>query len=113
MNGYEFEEHVAELLRRDGCTDVVVRGGHGDRGVDITGWTAGSRPLVVQCKRFAPHNCVTSPDIQTFLGAAKVLHKVDVALYVATCPFTRGALNTSADGGITAGCWRPGARARH
>ncbi|MGW3622720.1 restriction endonuclease [Streptomyces sp. NPDC000880] len=101
MNGYEFEEHIAELLRRDGCTDVVVRGGHGDRGVDITGRTADGRPLVVQCKRFAPHNSVTSPDIQKFLGAAKVLHKADVALYVAICPFTRDALNVSAEGGIT------------
>ncbi|MFF3455545.1 restriction endonuclease [Streptomyces sp. NPDC002730] len=102
MNGYEFEDHVADLLRRDGCTDVVVRGGHGDRGVDITGRTPDGRPLVVQCKRFAPHSSVTSPDIQKFLGAAKVLHKADVALYVATCPFTRDALNISAEGGITA-----------
>ncbi|WP_327324818.1 restriction endonuclease [Streptomyces sp. NBC_01210] len=102
MNGNEFEDHVADLLRRDGCTDVVVRGGHGDRGVDITGRTPDGRPLVVQCKRFAPHNSVTSPDIQKFLGAAKVLHKADVALYVATCPFTRDALNISAEGGITA-----------
>ncbi|WP_406270729.1 restriction endonuclease [Streptomyces sp. NBC_00191] len=102
MNGYEFEEHIAALLRRDGCTDVVVRGGGGDRGVDITGRTPDGRPLVVQCKRFAPHNSVTSPDIQKFLGAAKVLHKADVALYVATCPFTREALNISAEGGITA-----------
>lgn len=102
MNGSEFEEHIAGLLRRDGCTDVVVRGGHGDRGVDITGRTPDGRPVVVQCKRFAPHNSVTSPDVQKFLGAAKVLHKADVALYVATCPFTRDALNISAEGGVTA-----------
>ncbi|MDQ1027776.1 restriction system protein [Streptomyces umbrinus] len=102
MNGAEFEEHVAELLRRDGCTAVVVRGGHGDRGVDITGRTAAGRHLVVQCKRFAPYVSVTSPDVQKFLGAAKVLHNAEVALYVATCPFTRDALNIAADGGITA-----------
>jgi len=102
MNGPEFEEHVAELLRRDGCTAVVVRGGRGDRGVDITGRTADGRHLVVQCKRFAPYVSVTSPDIQKFLGAAKVLHNADVALFVATCPFTRDALNVGAEGGITA-----------
>ncbi|MEV0221956.1 restriction endonuclease [Streptomyces sp. NPDC050704] len=102
MNGAEFEERVAELLRRDGCTAVVVRGGHGDRGVDITGRTPDGRHLVVQCKRFAPYVSVTSPDIQKFLGAAKVLHKADVALYVATCPFTRDAQNVATDGGITA-----------
>ncbi|MBA4862884.1 restriction endonuclease [Streptomyces sp. PSKA54] len=101
MNGPEFEEHVADLLRRDGCTDVIVRGGHGDRGVDITGRTADGRHLVAQCKRFAPYNSVTSPDIQKFIGAAKVLHKAEVALYVATCPFTRDALNIAAECGIT------------
>ncbi|WP_455358463.1 restriction endonuclease [Streptomyces sp. SYSU K21746] len=102
MNGQEFEEHVAGLLRRDRCTDVIVRGGHGDRGVDITGRTADNRRLVVQCKRFSPFNSVTSPDVQKFLGAAKVLHKADVALYVATCPFTREAMHIAAEGGVTA-----------
>ncbi|MFF3407086.1 restriction endonuclease [Streptomyces sp. NPDC002742] len=102
MNGREFEEYVAELLRRDGCSAVVVRGGSGDRGVDITGRTADGRTLVVQCKRFAPYLSVTSPDVQKFIGAAKVLHTSEVALFVATCPFTRDALNIAVDGGITA-----------
>ena len=102
MNGREFEEHVAELLRRDGCTDVVVRGGPRDRGVDITGRTADGRSIGVQCKRFAPHLAITSPDVQKFIGAAKVLHVSEVALYVATCPFTRDALNIATEGGVTA-----------
>ncbi|MGV5030976.1 restriction endonuclease [Streptomyces sp. NRAIS4] len=102
MNGREFEEHVAELLRRDGCTNVVVHGGSHDRGIDITALTADGRRLVAQCKRFAPHLSITSPEIQKFVGAAKVLHASDVALYVATCPFTRDALNIATQGGITA-----------
>ncbi|MEU0436333.1 restriction endonuclease [Streptomyces sp. NPDC006290] len=102
MNGREFEEYVAELLRRDGCSAVVVRGRNGDRGVDITGCTADGRTLAVQCKRFAPYLSVTSPDVQKFVGAAKVLHSSEVALFVATCPFTRDALNIATDGGITA-----------
>ncbi|MFI8888934.1 restriction endonuclease [Streptomyces paradoxus] len=102
MNGREFEEHVAELLRRDGCTNVVVQGGGRDRGIDITALTADGRRIVVQCKRFAPHLSITSPEIQKFLGAAKVLHDSEVALFVATCPFTRDALNIAAESGITA-----------
>ncbi|MFD5110869.1 restriction endonuclease [Streptomyces sp. NPDC058391] len=102
MSGFEFEDHVATLLRRDGCTDVVVRGGHGDRGVDITGRTADGRSLVVQCKRLSPFQSITSPDVQKFLGSAKVLHKAEVALYVATCSFTREALLIAAEGGVTA-----------
>ncbi|MGC9498026.1 restriction endonuclease [Streptomyces sp. WG7] len=101
MNGREFEEHVATLLRRDGCTEVIVRGGSRDRGIDITALTADGRTLVVQCKRFAPHLSITSPEIQKFVGA-KVLHSCEVALFVATCPFTRDAQNIAAESGITA-----------
>ncbi|GAA2652846.1 restriction endonuclease [Streptomyces vastus] len=101
MSGREFEEHVAQLLRRDGCTAVVVRGGHGDRGVDITGRTPDGRHIAVQCKRFTPYVTVTSSHVQKFIGAAKVLYNADVALYVATCTFTRDAMNVAADGGIT------------
>ncbi|GAA3886640.1 hypothetical protein GCM10023084_44150 [Streptomyces lacrimifluminis] len=102
MNGRTFEHHVAKLLRRDGCTNVVVQGGHGDRGVDIIALTADGRRLVVQCKRFAPYLNITSPDVQKFVGSAKVLHSAEVALYVATCPFTPEALNIASAAGITA-----------
>ncbi|MDQ1069271.1 restriction endonuclease [Streptomyces canus] len=101
MNGRTFEHHIAKLLRRDGCTNVVVQGGHGDRGVDIIGLTPDGRRLVVQCKRFAPYLNITSPDMQRFVGAAKVLHGGEVALFVATCPFTSEALNIAAETGIT------------
>ncbi|MFF4113848.1 restriction endonuclease [Streptomyces sp. NPDC001714] len=102
MNGRTFERHIAKLLIRDGCTNVVVQGGHGDRGVDIIGLTADGRRLVVQCKRFAPYLNITSPEVQKFIGAAKVLYSADVALYVATCPFTPEALDIAAEAGITA-----------
>lgn len=102
MNGRTFEHHIAKLLRRDGCTNVVVQGGHGDRGVDIIALTADGRRLVVQCKRFAPYLSITSPELQKFVGAAKVLYAAEVALFVATCPFTPEALSIATDGGITA-----------
>ncbi|WP_406217908.1 restriction endonuclease [Streptomyces canus] len=101
MNGRTFEHHIAKLLRRDGCTNVTVQGGHGDRGIDVSGLTAGGRRLVVQCKRFAPYLNITSPDVQKFVGAAKVLHTAEVALFVATCPFTSEALSIAAETGIT------------
>ncbi|MEU1401616.1 restriction endonuclease [Streptomyces sp. NPDC005728] len=101
MNGRTFEQHVGKLLRRDGCTNVVVQGGHGDRGVDIIGLTADGRRLVVQCKRFAPYLSITSPDVQKFVGAAKVLYSAEAALFVATCPFTPEALHIAVEAGIT------------
>ncbi|MEW2246699.1 restriction endonuclease [Streptomyces sp. NPDC006975] len=102
MNGRTFEQHIAKLLRRDGCTNVVVQGGHKDRGVDIIGLTADGRRLVAQCKRFAPYLSITSAEMQKFVGAAKVLARADVALFVATCPFTAEALHIAAEAGITA-----------
>jgi restriction system protein len=102
MNWREFEHHVAGLLRRDGCTDVVVHKKHGDRGADITGLTTDGRTVVVQCKNWQPFRQVLSGEMQKFLGTAKVLHKEDVALYVATCQFTREAKDIAVQGGITA-----------
>ncbi|WP_405585670.1 restriction endonuclease [Streptomyces sp. NBC_01092] len=102
MNGHTFERHIAKLLSRDGCTNVVVQGGRGDRGVDVIALTPDGRRLVAQCKRFAPYLNITSPDVQKFIGSAKVLHSADVALYVATCPFTPEALSIAAEAGITA-----------
>ncbi|MDC0772627.1 restriction endonuclease [Streptomyces sp. HD] len=101
MNSRKFEEHIATLLNRDGCTDVVVQGGPGDRGIDVIALTADGRRLVAQCKRFAPYISITSSDVQKFVGSAKVLYSADVALFVATCPFTPDALSIATDSGIT------------
>ncbi|MFE9395512.1 restriction endonuclease [Streptomyces flavidovirens] len=102
MNWREFEQHVAGLLSRDGCTEVVVHGGRGDRGADITAYAADGRRVVVQCKNFAPYRSVWSGEMQKFLGAAKVQHQAEVALYVATCPFSQEALAIAVEYGVTA-----------
>lgn len=102
MNGQTFERHIAKLLIRDGCTNVVVQGGQGDRGIDLIGLTADGRRMVVQCKRRAPYLSIASSDIQKFIGSAKVLYSAEVALFVATCPFTPEALALAAETGITA-----------
>ncbi|WP_327368485.1 restriction endonuclease [Streptomyces sp. NBC_01217] len=101
MNWREFEHHVAALLRRDGCADVVVHGGRGDRGVDVTAVTADGRSIVVQCKSFAPYRPVWSGELQKFLGASFVQHGADVALFVATTSFTPEARAIAETHGIT------------
>lgn len=85
----EFEHHVAALCRRDGCRDVVVTGGAGDLGADVTATLPDGRRLVIQCKHYAPHRYVPSGDMQKFLGTAWLHHRADVAVFAATCPFAR------------------------
>lgn len=92
MHWRDFERYVADLCRRDGCTDVVVTGKSGDLGADVTGTLPDGRRLVVQCKHYAPHRYVPSGDMQKFVGTAWLHHQADVAVFVATCPFGKAAL---------------------
>ncbi|MFI5976201.1 restriction endonuclease [Streptomyces sp. NPDC051452] len=113
----EFEQYVADLCRRDGCTKVVVSGGSGDLGADVVGYLADGRKLVVQCKKYAPHRSVSSQDMQKFVGTARLEHGADVALFVTTCrTFTKAALGLALRQDIVAlhrdllGSWVKGAR---
>ncbi|MGI5195678.1 restriction endonuclease [Streptomyces sp. CA-288835] len=113
----EFEVYVAELCRRDGCTDVVVSGRKGDLGADVVGRMSDGRRLVVQCKHYAPHRSVPSEDMQKFVGTARLEHKAEVALFVTTCrTFTKDAMGLALRHDIVAlhrdllGAWVKGAR---
>ncbi|MBA2945351.1 restriction endonuclease [Streptomyces sp. PSKA28] len=88
MTWQAFEHHVADLLRRDGCTDVVVRKARNDRGIDISARTADGRTVAVQCKNRTGRWSVPSADMQKFAGAARAIDRVDIALFVATCNFS-------------------------
>lgn len=112
----EFERYVADLCRRDGCTEVMVSGKAGDLGADVIGLMADGRKLVIQCKHYAPHRKVPSGDMQKFVGTARLEHRADVALFVATCGFTKEAGELALRQGICAmhrdllGSWVKGAR---
>ncbi|WP_455753798.1 restriction endonuclease [Streptomyces koyangensis] len=101
LSWQEFERHVAALCRRDGCRDVVVTGGAGDLGADVTATLPDGRRLVIQCKHYAPHRYVPSGDMQKFLGTAWLHHRADVAVFAATCPFSKPALALAAEHRIT------------
>ncbi|MGW3497342.1 restriction endonuclease [Streptomyces sp. NPDC001020] len=96
MDDRRFEEFVAGLCRRDGCTDVKRVGGAGDLGADVTGALPDGRRFVIQCKRYAKHRTVGSRDIQTFNGTARVEHGADVPVFVASCVFTKPARDFAA-----------------
>ncbi|MFI8185297.1 restriction endonuclease [Actinacidiphila glaucinigra] len=101
MNDQEFEEYVAMLCRRDGCTNVRRVGGAGDLGADVIGYLPDGRKLVIQCKRYARHRSVGSRDIQTFNGTARAEHEADVPVFVASCKYTQPARRFAAKQQLT------------
>jgi restriction system protein len=96
--GKAAEELVAELLRRDGCTGVEVRGGGGDLGADVTGMLPGGGRVVVQVKDYAKP--IGSPALQTFNGTCWSEHGADVAVFVTTSSFTSAAVAFAGRSGI-------------
>lgn len=87
MTGTEFEELVADLCRRDGCTEVRRVGGAGDNGADVLGRLPDGRTMVVQCKRYAPNRAIPNRELRELLGA-RLHFGADVAVFVTTSRFT-------------------------
>ncbi|WP_317441203.1 restriction endonuclease [Streptomyces collinus] len=96
----EFEQAIAELCTRDGCTDVEVVGGVGDLGADVLAVAPSGHRLVVQCKRYGEGNRVGSQDLQRFGGTCFTVHQADIAVLVTTADFTAPALEYAEQCGI-------------
>ncbi|WP_307792503.1 restriction endonuclease [Streptomyces verrucosisporus] len=114
MSGTEFEELVAGLCRRDGCTEVRRVGGSHDNGADVVGRLPDGRTMVVQCKRYAPRRTIASREIRDLMGA-KVHFGAEVAVFVTTSRFSRPSQALAVEHGILAvhrdhlGLWNNGA----
>jgi restriction system protein len=94
----QFEEKVGELLVAHGELKSAMRvGGPGDLGADLIGTTPKGKYAVVQCKRYASTNKVTSPEMQLFIGMITVHHKADVGIFVTTSTLTRHAAALASD----------------
>ncbi|MGB9752230.1 MAG: restriction endonuclease [Roseiflexus castenholzii] len=81
----EFEERVLLLLKDLGWTNLRLRGGSGDRGVDLEGEFQGQR-YIVQCKRYSK---AVPPSMVRDLAGALHIQRADRALLVTTSSFTR------------------------
>lgn len=86
-----FEEAVAALCERDGCTGVEVVGGAGDLGADVLAVTPDGRRMVIQCKRYGVEHRVGSEELQRFGGTCYAVHEAEVAVLVTTSDFTAPA----------------------
>ncbi|MER5424724.1 restriction endonuclease [Streptosporangium roseum] len=122
MTGPEFEHLVAELMRRDGFSDVRRVGGGGDLGIDVTGVAPSGRLFAVQCKRWS--RSVGSPAVRNVVGAVANTYRGHQGVVVASCRFTPPAWAEGTSGGLvmidrdrlaewlTGACSLPGARSR-
>ncbi|MEX5710643.1 restriction endonuclease [Parafrankia sp. FMc6] len=90
LNPTEFEHHVADLLKRDGCLQVRVVGGRGDGGVDVLAHTPRMARIAVQCKHY-PRGAVGPSAVRDFNGCAWTDHRADIALLVTSGRFTAAA----------------------
>lgn len=91
MNPTEFEEFLATLCQRDGCTRVQVVGGAGDHGADVLYVDPHGRPGMIQAKRYAPGNSVGNEHVQIVNGTYRDAHACAHAAIVTTSHFTKAA----------------------
>ncbi len=96
MTPRQFEEALAYLCRRDGCSGVKVVGGAGDLGADVIATTPHGRRLVIQAKRYRTTSKVSGPDLQKFGGTCYAVHQAAVAAVVTTSSFTAQARDYAA-----------------
>jgi len=87
----QFEEALAALCLRDGCTEVSVVGGAGDLGADVIATTPAGQRLVIQAKRYATSKKVTSQTVQIVNGTYRDQHRGNVAAIVTTSTYTAAA----------------------
>ncbi|PCI24029.1 hypothetical protein COB57_06140 [Candidatus Peregrinibacteria bacterium] len=89
MDPFEFEHYVGNLLMKHGF-QVQVTQGSGDFGADIMASKKGKK-YIVQVKRYAKYNKVSSPEMQKFLGSMKI-YGVDHGIFVCTSAYTSDAM---------------------
>ncbi len=88
MDGWEFEEYAAQLLRRSGFHHVEVTRGSGDQGVDILAMRD-ERSYAVQCKHYAGK--VPNKAVQEAYAGAQ-FYGCDVAVVLTNSYFFPSAL---------------------
>ena len=98
LSPYEYEEYIAEELRREGYTEVNTTPKSGDFGADILA-REGDRTVCVQCKRYAPGHPVGVKAVQEIYSAKDYYGCNDAYLYT-TSDFTKAAMEMANELGV-------------
>lgn len=87
MEGHDFEYFCADLLRKNGYSDVSVTKGSGDQGVDVLA-TKGGIKYAIQCKNYA--SALGNTPVQE-VNAGKTFYNCHVGVVMTNSTFTPGA----------------------
>lgn len=87
MNGFDFEEYTAELLKANGFEDVEVTNFSGDFGVDIIAFKDDIK-YAIQCKKYS--SPVGIKAVQEVIGS-KSMNDCHVAVVLTNNTFTKSA----------------------
>lgn len=87
MNGHEFEYFCADILRKNGFSEVNVTKGSGDQGVDILAVKDGVK-YAIQCKNYA--SALSNTPVQE-VNAGKTFYNCHVGVVMTNSTFTQGA----------------------
>ncbi len=98
LDGNEFQDFVAELLKSNGFSDVVVTGKSGDQGGDVLA-TKDETKYVFQAKRYSIDRKVSNGAVQEAHGAV-AYYDTDVGIVITNSVYTNGARELAAKIGI-------------
>lgn len=96
MEGHEFENYCAGLLRKNGFVNVSVTPGSGDQGVDVIAEKEGVR-YAVQCKCYS--SALGNTPVQE-VCAGKSMYNCHVGVVMTNNYFTAGAKQLAEKNGI-------------
>lgn len=96
MDGWEFEEYVAELLSRNGFVHVEVTKGSGDQGVDILAQRDGVS-YAIQCKHYISK--ISNKAVQEAYAGAE-FYGCEVPVVLTNSYFTPSALELGDEIGV-------------
>ena len=96
MEGHEFENYCADLLRKNGFINVSVTPGSGDQGVDVIAEKEGVR-YAVQCKCYS--SALGNTPVQE-VCAGKSMYNCHVGVVMTNNYFTAGAKQLAEKNGI-------------
>lgn len=96
MDGHQFEYFCADILRKNGFSNVTVTQGSGDHGIDILADKYGVS-YAIQCKRY--DKSVNNSAVQQAI-AGKGIYKKDIAVVLTNQYFTPQAIEEAAALGV-------------